>query len=129
SYSGRMIGQFGEAEVFSFHATKFFNTGEGGAVVTNNDEVAHKVRLLRDYGFSGYDNVIDLGINGKMSELSAVMGLTGLESLDEFIGANYRNFKQYQAELESVPGVHLTNYDEKEKCNYQYIVLEIDDAC
>ena len=66
-----LVGNFGNAEVFSFHATKFFNTFEGGAVVTNNDEVANKLRLMRNFGFSGYDNVIYPGTNGKMTEIAA----------------------------------------------------------
>lgn len=127
SYQGRMIGNFGDAEIFSFHATKFFNTFEGGAVVTNNEDLASKIRLMRNFGFSGYDNVISIGINAKMSEVAAAMGLTGLESLDEFISTNYRNYKQYQHELEGIPGVQLLQYNEAEKCNYQYIVLEIDE--
>jgi dTDP-4-amino-4,6-dideoxygalactose transaminase len=125
---GQMIGSFGDAEVLSFHATKFLNALEGGAVVTNDDDLAAKVRLMKNFGFAGYDNVIYIGTNGKMSEVSAAMGLTSLESLDELIAVNYRNYKQYQHELASIPGVHLTTYDEKEKCNYQYIVLEIDEA-
>jgi len=127
SYKGQMIGGFGEAEVFSFHATKFFNTFEGGAVVTNDDDLANKMRLMKNFGFRGYDNVIYIGTNGKMSEVSAAMGLTSLESLGEFVAANYRNYKQYQSELTGVPGVHLVSYDESERCNYQYIVLEIDE--
>jgi dTDP-4-amino-4,6-dideoxygalactose transaminase len=127
SYKGQMIGGFGEAEVFSFHATKFFNTFEGGAVVTNDDDLATKMRLMKNFGFRGYDNVIYIGTNGKMSEVSAAMGLTSLESLGKFVAANYRNYKQYQSELTGVPGVHLVSYDESERCNYQYIVLEIDE--
>src|SRR6185369_3387994 len=84
SYEGRMIGGFGDAEVFSFHATKFFNTFEGGAVTTNDDDLAEKIRLMKNFGFAGYDQVIYLGTNGKMSEVSAAMGLTSLESLDDF---------------------------------------------
>ncbi|MEI2422502.1 DegT/DnrJ/EryC1/StrS family aminotransferase, partial [Arthrospira platensis SPKY2] len=68
SYQGTMIGNFGEAEVFSFHATKFVNTFEGGAVVTNNDELAAKIRLMKNFGFAGFDNVIYIGTNGKMDE-------------------------------------------------------------
>lgn len=128
SYNGRMIGNFGEAEVFSFHATKFFNTFEGGAVVTNNDDLANNMRLMINFGFAGYDNVIYLGTNGKMSEVSAAMGLTGLESLDEFIATNYRNYKKYQEELANLPGVSLIRFDEAEKNNFQYIILEIDEA-
>jgi len=127
SHKGHMIGNFGDAEVFSFHATKFFNTFEGGAVLTNDDELAAKIQLMKNFGFGGYDNVIYIGTNGKMSEVSAAMGLTGLESLDEFVAVNHRNYKQYQRELANIPGVQIIAYDEKEKCNYQYIVLEIDE--
>ena len=123
----RMIGNFGDAEVFSFHATKFFNTFEGGAVVTNDDELAKKIRLMKNFGFTDYDQVNYIGTNGKMSEVSAAMGLTSLESLDEFIAANRRNYGEYQKALRDLPGVRMVSYDETEKCNYQYIVLEIDE--
>lgn len=128
SYKGRMIGNFGEAEVFSFHATKFLNTFEGGAVATNSDELAEKIRLMKNFGFgSGYDNVIYIGTNGKMSEASAAMGVTGLESIEDFIATNYRNYKQFKAELANLPGVNLIDYNEAENNNYQYIILEIDE--
>jgi dTDP-4-amino-4,6-dideoxygalactose transaminase len=127
SYKGQMIGSFGDAEVFSFHATKFLNTFEGGAIVTNSDELAAKIRLMKNFGFTGYDNVVYIGTNGKMNEMSAAMGVTGLESLDDFIGINYQNYKQYQKELATTSGVNLCVYDETEKCNYQYLVLEIDE--
>jgi dTDP-4-amino-4,6-dideoxygalactose transaminase len=128
SYKGRMIGNFGAAEVFSFHATKFFNTFEGGAVVTNDDDLATKMRLMKNFGFAGYDNVIYVGTNGKMSEVSAAMGLTGLESLDEFIAANRRNYLAYRDGLQGIPGIRLMAYDESERCNYQYIIVEVDEA-
>jgi dTDP-4-amino-4,6-dideoxygalactose transaminase len=128
SHRGQTVGTFGDAEVFSFHATKFFNTFEGGAVVTNDDALAAKMRLMKNFGFSGYDNVIHVGTNGKMPEISAAMGLTGLDSLDHFIAVNYRNYKQYERELSGLEGVRLLNYDEAELANYQYIVLDIDEA-
>ncbi len=128
SYKGRMIGSFGDAEVFSFHATKFFNTLEGGAVVTNDDELAEKLRLMRNFGFTGYDQVSYLGTNGKMNEISAAMGLTSLESLDEFIAVNRRNYFRYREELRDVAGAQVLAYDETETCNYQYIVLELEET-
>jgi dTDP-4-amino-4,6-dideoxygalactose transaminase len=128
AHRGTMIGGFGNAEVFSFHATKFFNTFEGGAVATNDDALAKKVRLMKNFGFADYDHVVYLGTNGKMSEVSAAMGLTTLESIDEFIAVNYANHEQYQSELNGVPGVSVMTYDAKEKANYQYIVAEIDEA-
>ncbi|MDD5217724.1 MAG: aminotransferase class I/II-fold pyridoxal phosphate-dependent enzyme [Candidatus Omnitrophica bacterium] len=128
SYKGRMIGNFGDAEVFSFHATKIFNTFEGGAVVTNNDDLAKKIRLMKNFGFMGYDNVGYIGINGKMSEVHAAMGLSGLEILNDFIAVNKRNYERYRQELKGIPGISMISYNEREKCNYHYIVLEIDDA-
>ncbi len=126
SHQGRMIGGFGAAEVFSFHATKFVNAFEGGAVLTNNTKLAGKLRLLRNYGFSGYDQTSSEGINAKMSEPSAAMGLTSLDSIDEFVAANYRNYLHYQRQLERLPGISLLAYDEAESCNFQYIVARID---
>ena len=127
THRGQMIGGFGDAEVFSFHATKFFNTFEGGAITTNNDELAQRMRNMRNFGFAGLDTVIDLGTNGKMSEISAAMGLTSLESLEEFIGVNYHNYRVYVAGLDGIPGIQLIQYDPHEKNNYQYIVVEIDE--
>ena len=127
SHKGKMIGNFGEAEIFSFHATKFMNASEGGAVVTNSDELASKIRLMKNFGFSGYDNVIYIGTNGKMSEMSAAMGLTNLESIDEFISVNKRNHSCYKKALSDIPGLSLVDYPSSEKANYQYIVVEVDD--
>jgi dTDP-4-amino-4,6-dideoxygalactose transaminase len=128
SYRGQKIGNFGAAEVFSFHATKFLNTFEGGAVVTNDDELANKIRLMTNFGFTGYDSVMYLGINGKMSEPAAAMGLTGLECVNEFIATNRNHYKHYLRALADIPGVNLVQYDEAEENNYQYIVLEIDET-
>lgn len=128
SHRGRMIGNFGDAEVFSFHATKFFNTFEGGAVTTNNDDLAAQIRLMKNFGFAGYDNVVYVGTNGKMTEISAAMGLSSLERLDEFIAVNRRNYAAYSTNLEGIPGIRILPYNDREQCNYQYIVLEIDET-
>ncbi len=128
TYKGEMIGKCGEAEVFSFHATKFVNTIEGGAVVTNNDVLAKKIRLMKNFGFSGYDKVSYIGTNGKMTEMSAAMGLTSLECLEEFRAANFRNYLAYRHHLSDLSGVRMVEYDERERNNYQYIVLEIDEV-
>lgn len=125
-YQGRKIGGFGHAEVFSFHATKFVNSGEGGAVVTNDDALAARIRLMKNFGFADYDKVIYIGTNGKMNEICAAMGLTNLESLDEFIRTNRTNFETYQECLRGIPGLSLLKYDDADSPNYQYVVLEID---
>jgi len=126
TYKSKMIGGFGAAEVFSFHATKFINTFEGGAVVTNDDCLAKKMRLMKNFGFSGLDNVIYLGTNGKMNEVSAAMGLTSLESSNNFIEINRRNYNEYRIHLLTIPGIKMLEYDETEKNNFQYIICEVD---
>jgi dTDP-4-amino-4,6-dideoxygalactose transaminase len=124
-----MVGGFGDAEVFSFHATKFINSFEGGAVVTNDDALAGRVRLMKNFGFAGYDEVTELGTNGKMSEVAAAMGLTSLESMEEIIAVNRRNHEQYSLSLKRIPGVMLLQHDDPNaSSNYQYIVLEIDET-
>jgi dTDP-4-amino-4,6-dideoxygalactose transaminase len=128
SHDGRMVGNFGDAEVFSFHATKFFNTFEGGAVATNNDELAAQIRLMKNFGFAGYDNVVYVGTNGKMTEISAAMGLSSLERLDEFIGVNRRNYEAYAAGLADLPGIRLFPYGDRDLRNYQYVVVEVNET-
>jgi dTDP-4-amino-4,6-dideoxygalactose transaminase len=128
SHRGQMIGSFGDAEVFSFHATKFINSFEGGAIVTNDEELAGRVRLMKNFGFVDYDDVGYIGTNGKMTEIAAAMGLTSLESIDEFVAANRRNYHLYAELLAGIPGVRLIPYDERERCNYQYITLDIEEA-
>jgi len=130
SHQGAMIGGFGACEVFSFHATKFINCFEGGAVTTNDDALADKLRLMRNFGFEGFDNVVYLGVNGKMNEVCAAMGLTSLEAMDDIINVNRRNHMTYRAELAGVAGIKVIGYNEAERNNYQYVVIEVDpDVC
>lgn len=128
THGGRMIGGFGRCEVFSFHATKFLNSFEGGAVTTNDDALAEKLRLMRNFGFTGVDRVAHLGVNGKMTEVCAAMGITSLEAIDELVATNRRNYEAYHAELTGLPGLTVLRYSEQEKSNFQYIVVEIDPA-
>lgn len=126
SHQGKMIGGFGLCEVFSFHATKFMNSFEGGAVVTNDNDLAEKMRLMRNFGFSGYDNVSCLGVNAKMIEVCAAMGLTSLDAIGEIIAINRRNYIAYRMGLQDLPGITVITYGERERYNYQYIVVEVD---
>lgn len=128
SHRGRMIGGFGQCEIFSFHATKFLNSFEGGAIVTDNDDLAEKLRLMRNFGFSGFDRVTHIGINGKMTEVCAAMGLTSLDHIDEIIGRNRSNYECYRQELHGLPGISLIDYSPDRRNNYQYIVIEVDPA-
>ena len=129
SYKGQSIGCFGACEVFSFHATKAFNTMEGGAVTTNDDELAEAMRLMRNFGFKGYDNVIHPGTNGKMIEVCAAMGLANLDYFDGVIEANCRNHSAYKQELAGIPGIDVLDYGSTERNSYHYAVLEVGDDC
>jgi dTDP-4-amino-4,6-dideoxygalactose transaminase len=126
SHEGKMIGGFGACEVFSFHATKFMNSFEGGAVVTNDDALAAKLRLMRNFGFRGFDNVEYIGVNGKMAEVCAAMGLTSLEAIDDIKCVNQRNYEAYGRQLSELRGVSLIKYNANEQNNWQYVVIEID---
>jgi len=129
SLRGRMLGNFGACEVLSFHATKFFNTFEGGAVVTNDDGLATKMRLMRNFGFAGYDNVIHPGTNGKMIEICAAMGLVNLDNLDVVVETNKRNFAAYRRAIESIEGVSLIRYHPEERNSHQYVVIDVSPQC
>jgi dTDP-4-amino-4,6-dideoxygalactose transaminase len=128
THQGRRIGNFGRCEVLSFHATKAFNTFEGGAVATNDDALAEAMQLMRNFGFRGYDNVIHPGTNGKMVEVNAAMGLVNLDALPEFVAANKHSHARYAALLADIPGVHLLAYDPATTPNYHYAVVELEDA-
>ncbi len=128
THRGRPVGGSGACEVFSFHATKFLNSFEGGAVVTNDDSLAERMRLMRNFGFAGFDRVIYLGVNGKMTEVCAAMGLTSLEAIGDLIAINRRNHEVYRTGLAGLPGVALIRYDEREQNNFHYVVVEIDPA-
>lgn len=124
TYRGQSIGRFGACEVFSFHATKAFNTMEGGAVTTDDDELAESMRLMRNFGFKGYDNVIHPGTNGKMIEVCAAMGLVNLDSFDEIVAFNERNHAAYREALNGIPEISLLSFDRNERNSHHYVVIE-----
>jgi dTDP-4-amino-4,6-dideoxygalactose transaminase len=126
SSGGRMIGGFGNAEVLSFHATKFFNAIEGGAIVTDDDGIAERARLMRNFGFAGEDHVISEGTNGKMTEISAAMGLANFDGIDDLLGVNRRNYDAYVRGLDGIPGVRILPIASSEQRNHQYVVLLVD---
>jgi dTDP-4-amino-4,6-dideoxygalactose transaminase len=129
TYQGQKIGNLGSCEVLSFHATKAFNTMEGGAVVTDNSELAETMRLMRNFGFKGYDNVIHPGTNGKMIEVCAAMGLANLDALTDVFSTNRANHEIYSKALNEIPGLSILPYDSQESNSYHYIVLEVNDRC
>jgi dTDP-4-amino-4,6-dideoxygalactose transaminase len=126
THGGRPLGSFGDAEVFSFHATKVVNALEGGVILTTNADLAGRLRKMRNFGFAGFDNVVCLGTNAKMHEFSAAMGLCSLDALGSFVAINRRNLEAYQRELSGLPGLEVIRYDLGEQNNFQYVVVEVD---
>lgn len=129
TYEGKSIGRFGSCEVLSFHATKALNSMEGGAVTTNNDELAEAMRLMRNFGFKGYDNVIHPGTNGKMIEVCAAMGLANLDGFNDIVAVNTRNHDAYREALVGIPGISLLKYDPNASNSHHYVVIEVDEDC
>lgn len=125
SYDGRPIGGFGTAEVFSFHATKVFHTFEGGAVTTNDDVLAARLRKLRNFGFGDDGEVDMIGTNAKMSEIHAAMGLTNLEEIDRTIECCTAVYDVYREELAELPGMEFVEKRPGEASNHQYVPLLI----
>ncbi|MBA8882560.1 aminotransferase class I/II-fold pyridoxal phosphate-dependent enzyme [Dokdonella fugitiva] len=126
SAAGRRIGGFGRCEVLSFHATKVFNTFEGGAVLTDDDGLAETLRLMRNFGFAGFDDVIHHGTNGKLPEINAAMGLVNLRSLPTFVAANRERYHAYENALRGTEGIHLLRHHVADDPNYHYVVVEVD---
>jgi dTDP-4-amino-4,6-dideoxygalactose transaminase len=119
------LGGFGDAEVFSFHATKVFSTGEGGAITTNSNELAQKLRLMRNFGFTDYDQTDHLGTNAKMSEFAAAYGLIHFEDLECIVQYNKRIYEAYQTEFSSFSEFQILDYSFKGHSNYQYVVASV----
>lgn len=126
TYEGVPMGRLGTASVVSFHATKFVQSLEGGAIFTRDRELADRLRMLRNFGFEGYDNVSALGTNAKMNEVCAAMGLGSLETLERLIATNRTNRMAYRQAISDIPGLRLYELDEHEENNYQYLVIEVD---
>jgi dTDP-4-amino-4,6-dideoxygalactose transaminase len=119
------FGGGGDAEVFSFHATKVFSTGEGGAITTNSDELGEKLRLMRNFGFEKKDTVINIGTNAKMSEFAAAYGLVHLDELDSIIEHNKNIHQAYLNEFSEFQEFTFLNYPFPGKSNYQYVVAHV----
>jgi dTDP-4-amino-4,6-dideoxygalactose transaminase len=126
TYRGVSVGNFGDAEVLSFHATKIFHTFEGGAILTNDDALAERLRLLKNFGFKGIDIVDYLGINAKMNEISAAFGVSLLPSVPETI-ARLQHFQSaYRSHLKDVPGLALFEQTPEVRGNGQYLAVFIE---
>ena len=120
TYKGEGIGSFGDASCFSFHATKAFNSIEGGAVTFKDKSLGMKLYELKNFGIHGPEEVDAVGANAKMNEFCAAMGLCNLRHLDVEIGKRQKVAERYRSHLEGIEGLQLNVIQPEVKQNYAY---------
>ena len=126
SYKGRNAGSLGDASMFSFHATKVFNTIEGGAVCFSDDALVEKLNDWKNFGQHTPENVVYAAGNGKMSEFQAAMGLCNLRHLEGEIAKRGEAVRRYRERLANVPGIKLSPAQEGVTPNYAYFPVVFD---
>lgn len=117
-YKGQSVLNYGDISTLSFHATKLFHTIEGGAIVTDDDELARKIRLLMNFGITGPITIESVGTNAKMNEFEAAMGLCVLDEIESIRSERAKIWKKYQEELEDI--VEFQSWNEYSSNNYAY---------
>ena len=125
-YKNNGIGSYGDASIFSFHATKVFNTIEGGAVTFSDHKLYDKLYNLKNFGIRGEELVVDVGANAKMNEFCAVMGLCNLKHIDEVIDRRRQIYGHYMNEISKIKGVSFFSKRDNTLDNYAYFPIIID---
>ncbi len=125
-YKGISAGAFGDASMFSFHATKVFNTIEGGAICFHNDALVQKLNDLKNFGLHGVENVDYIGGNAKMNEFCAAMGICNMRHLVEEIAKRKIVVERYRSHLEGVEGIKLVPIQKDVEPNYAYFPVVFD---
>ena len=127
TYNGVGVGNFGDVSIFSFHATKVFNTIEGGAVAYKDLKIGDKLYDLKDFGIHGPESVTGIGANAKMNEFSAAMGICNLRHIDDEIEKRKKAFERYYDNLGDIKGLHLLKEQPGVKHNYSYFPVAFDE--
>lgn len=126
TYNGKGIGSFGDASMFSFHATKVFNTIEGGAVTFADQDLADMLNNLKNFGIHGPEEVVFVGGNAKMNEFQAAMGICNLRHVDGEIAKRGKVVEQYRRRLSGVEGIRLAPLQEGVTPNHAYFPVVFD---
>ena len=127
TYKGKGVGTFGDASCFSFHATKVFNTIEGGAVTYRDVRLGERLYDLKNFGIHGPEEVDSVGANAKMNEYCAAMGLCNLRHVEEEIEKRRRIVERYRTRLGGVEGLRLNALQADVKSNYAYFPVVFDE--
>ena len=126
-YNGKEIANYGDISMFSFHATKVFNTIEGGCLAYSDDKLYKKFDQLKNFGIVDSEHVITPGMNCKMNEFQAAMGLCNLRHVDDEIQKRKKVVERYIENLNNIKGIKLVSYDEKTINNYSYFPVVFTD--
>lgn len=125
-YKGIGVGNFGDASMFSFHATKVFNTIEGGAIAFHDKQYCEKLHELKNFGIHGQEDVLGIGGNAKLDEFRAAMGICNLRRIDECIEKRKQVYDRYFERLNGISGIRLCSVPENTESNYAYFPVYID---
>ncbi len=120
TYKGQGVANFGDVSCFSFHATKVFNTIEGGAVCYRNQDFGKRLRDLRNFGIHSEESIQDVGANAKMNEFSAAMGLCNLRHIEEELAKRTAVYERYMSHFEGIRGLKLQKCRSDIKYNHAY---------
>ena len=126
-YKGKSAAAYGDASIYSFHATKVFNTIEGGAVAFGEPWMGHRLNCLKNFGIVDQEHVVWVGGNAKMNEFQAAMGLCNLHHLDQEIDRRRLVVERYLSGLAGVPGIRLPSFREGLTPNYAYFPVLFED--
>lgn len=122
-YKGKGIGIYGDASIFSFHATKVFNTIEGGAVCFSDSVLYDKLYNLKNFGIQGEEIVAEVGANAKMNEFCAIMGLCNLKHIDTAISERKKRYEYYVSALREIDGIEIFDGNKTGTYNYAYLPI------
>lgn len=125
--NGKSIGSYGDMTMFSFHATKLFNTIEGGCLVFKDNKLYEKLNLLRNFGIVSPEKVVISGTNAKLNEVQAAVGIEVLKIVKEERKRRKYIKKLYENGLCNIPGIEIVNKLDDENSSYQYFTIEIDE--
>ena len=125
-YKGTTIGNFGDMTMFSFHATKVFNTVEGGAVAFHDEKYRRALHELKNFGFNREDSVTGIGGNAKLDEFRSAMGICNLRHHEECVEARKRVNELYDERLKDIPGIKVGIVSDDLEPNYAYYPIEVD---
>jgi dTDP-4-amino-4,6-dideoxygalactose transaminase len=124
---GRRVGTFGRAEGFSIHATKLINGFEGGYLVTNDHELANRLKLIRGFGIPEEDEIVYFGMNAKLNEIHAATAMASMDDLDELVERNRQRYLAYRKLIGGIEGLTLRLFDEEEQTSFKNILVRIDE--